>query len=539
MPSFPSRRAALARRAFLPATLLQLAACDGDSPLASTPAAPPVAASVASLSAGRPDVIPGQYIVVFRDSVSDAPGLARRLTAAHGGELKFTYAAALKGFAARLPDQAVAALERNPRVAYLEADRVVQTAGVQSPVPNWGLDRIDQASLPLNGAYAYANVGAGVNIYIIDSGIHTSHQEFEGRAFGAYSAINDGHGTDDCYYHGTNIASIAGGRTVGVAKGATLWAVRIFDCNGGSSSSALLAGIEWVTRNRRLPAVANMSLHTVFSATINTAVASSIASGVTYAVAAGNKAADACQYSPASLPEAITVAASTETDGQLGVSNFGSCVDLYAPGSNIRSAFISSDDAYVNGSGTSSAAPHVAGTAALVLSANPGASPVQVAQLIRQSAIAGVLTGLGPGSPNLLLSVSAAGAVADVPPPADTAITPPSDTAPASPEPTPPPADTTVTEPPPTADAPPTASFTSKCQAARSKCGFDGRASADDRGITTYTWSFGDGSAPVTATTPNQLYTYRAAGTYVVHLKVTDTAGQESTASRTVSVKRL
>jgi len=566
MPTHPRHRAADARSAstirlaphhppiiiLLGLALgLVLTACADESvpagPRASDARMAAAARPAAGAAAGAPDgVIPGEYIVTFQDSVKDVPGLAKRTVAEAGGTMRFEYTAAVRGFAARLPDQAAAALAHNPQVASIEQDRTVHAAGggMQSPVPNWGLDRIDQTSLPLSGTFAYPSTGAGVNIYIIDSGIRTSHQEFGGRAVGAFTAIYDGRGTDDCYFHGTAVASTAGGQTVGVAKGATLWAVRMFDCNGSGTASGLLAAVDWVTKNRRLPAVANMSLNTANSPALNSAVANSIAAGVTYVVAAGNRATDACQYSPGNLPASITVAGSTRADGQLGVSNFGSCVDLYAPGESIEQAFIiNGDAAYGNGSGTSAATPHVAGVAALVLAANPSATPSEVAQLIKQRATPNVLSGIGPGSPNLLLSVSAAGPVGDVPPPpppppADTATPPPSDTNPTSPEPTPP-ADTTVTEPPPTADAPPTAAFTSKCQAARSKCGFDGRGSGDDKGIASFTWTFGDGSAPVTVTTPNLLYTYQSTGTYVVTLKVTDTAGQESTATRTVSVKRL
>ena len=401
-------------------------------------------------------------------------------------------------------------------------------------MPNWGLDRIDQTSLPLNGTFNYPNTGAGVNIYIIDSGIHASHQEFGGRVVSGYTAINDGHGTDDCYFHGTAVASTAGGATVGVAKGATLWAVRMFDCNGSGSASALLSAVDWVTQNRRLPAVANMSLNTANSPALNTAVANSIASGVTYVVAAGNRAVDACQYSPGNLPASITVAGSTKLDGQLGVSNFGSCVDLYAPGESIAQAYIiNGDAAYGNGSGTSAATPHVAGVAALVLAARPGATPAEVTQAIKQSATPGVLSGLGAGSPNLLLNVAAAGTVvtAPPPPPADTATTPPpSDTT--TP---PPPTDTTTTS---SIDRPPTASFTASCKAARSRCTLDASGSSDDRGIASFQWSFGDGSAQVSAG-PNISYTYAAVGTYTLTVRVTDTAGQSATSTRTITVKRL
>ena len=550
MPTDPSRRSARARTTAAQqfplhsphialALGLALAACEPDRPVSPQSSdAPRRTASVTSESArgASGDVILDEYIIVFRDSVKDVPGRTRQLAAAHGATVRFTYTSALKGFAARLPAAAVDALSRNPNVQSVESDQVVRVAGTQSPVSNWGLDRIDQASLPLDGTYSYPNAGAGVNIYIIDSGIRASHREFGGRVVSGFTAINDGRGTDDCYFHGTAVASTAGGLTVGVAKGATLWAVRMFDCNGSGSASALLSAVDWVTQNRRLPAVANMSLNTANSPALNTAVANSIAAGVTYVVAAGNRAVDACQYSPGNLPASITVAASTKLDGQLGVSNFGSCVDLYAPGESIEQAYIiNGDAAYGNGSGTSAATPHVAGVAALILAANPGATPSQVAQMIKQSATPNVLSGLGPGSPNLLLNVAAAGA----PPASPPVPLPPSDTATPPP---PPPADTTVTSPsspPPAVDQPPVASFTLKCQASRSKCGFNGGTSADDKGIASYTWMFGDGSAPITVTTPDVLYAYPKTGTFTATLRVTDSAGQSSATSQAVRIRRM
>ena len=533
MPSFPSRRAALVRRAILPATLLQLAACDGDSPLASTPAAPPVAASVASLAAGRPDVIPGQYIVVFRDSVSDAPGLARRLTAAHGGELKFTYAAALKGFAARLPDQAVAALERNPRVAYVEPDAVARAEGVQAAPGSWGLDRIDQRSLPLDHSYGYASTGAGVSVYILDTGIRASHVEFGGRVSGGFTAINDGRGTDDCDGHGTHVAGIVGGTAYGVAKAVTLYSVRVLDCTGSGSNSGIIAGIDWVTQNRVLPTVANMSMTGSKSSTVNSAVQNSIKAGVVYTIAAGNSGADACNYSPASTPEALTVGASWNGDGRSGYSNFGPCLDLFAPGSAIRSANHLDDTSSVIRGGTSMAAPHAAGVAALYLSANPTASPAQVASAIVRAATPNVLSDVPSGTPNLLLHSSFAGG-APPPPPDSTVATPPTDTATTPP----PPIEETPAPPPPAIDTPPVVSLTSSCS--RGRCRFDASGSSDDHGIASFSWSFGDDSAAMTGSTLAKVtHTYSSASRYSVTVTVTDTAGQQTTKTLEVTVRKV
>ena len=484
-------------------------------PSSAPPAAPLSSAAREPLgNAGR--VIPGQYIVVFTDDVHDAPGLARRMVAEHGGELTFSYTSAIKGFAARLPERALEALRRNPHVAAVEVDVAVAPDGTQLAPRSWGLDRIDQTALPLDQTYTTPNDGAGVNIYIIDSGIRPSHQEFGGRVRSGFTAINDGNGTNDCYFHGTHVAGIAAGGTIGVAKGATLWAVRVFDCSGSATSSGVIAAVDWVTRNHVRPAVANMSLSGPVSSALNTAVANSIAAGVVYTVSAGNAAVDACRYSPASLPAALTVGAVSSADAQTSVSNWGSCLDLYAPGQNIISASLSGDANYSSGSGTSAAAPHAAGVAALILAGTPDATPAQVAERIVGHATTNVLSGLGVGSPNRLLHVGAAGAAA--PPP---------------PAPQPPP------EPAPVTDQPPTAGVSGSCPGARVKCSFDGSGSSDDLGIVSYTWSFGDGSAPVTTGSSKTAYTYQSTGTYTVTLTVRDGVGQSASASRTVRVKKL
>jgi subtilisin family serine protease len=348
------------------------------------------------------DVIPGQYIVRFRDDVQDAPGLARELVALSGGELGFTYTAAIKGFSAQLPVQAVEALRHNPNVAYVEPDQMVQLFGTQ-PLPPWGLDRVDQRTLPLDATYAYTEMGAGVNVYIIDTGIRTTHVEFGGRAVGAFTSLKGKSTTDDCHGHGTHVAGTVGGATYGVAKAVSLYAVRVLDCTGNGSWSDVIAGIDWVTANHRSPAVANMSLGGAYMQSANDAVAASIAAGVTYAIAAGNSAVDACTYSPASAPSALTVAASGTTDYQARYSNFGPCVDLYAPGNYILSTWNTSDTASYTLSGTSMASPHVAGAAALYLGAHLSATPAEVTQALVTNATSNVLKDLGIGSPNLLV----------------------------------------------------------------------------------------------------------------------------------------
>jgi aqualysin 1 len=443
-------------------------------------------------------------IVVFKSSVQDPPGLANQLINAHGGRLRFTYSHAIKGFAADLPVAAEEALLNNPNVAFVEPDLRVQADDVEFS-PTWGLDRIDQRTLPLDASYTYTTIGAGVHVYILDSGIRTSHVEFGGRAFGAYTAINDGHGTSDCTGHGTHVAGTVGARTYGVAKGATLYSVRVLDCTNWGTWSQIIAGIDWVTQNRVLPAVANMSIEGTASSAVNQAVQSSINAGVTYAVAAGNKSSDACTYSPASAPQALTVGATGSTDAMTVFSNFGTCVDLFAPGVSILSTYFTSDTATQLKSGTSMSTPHVTGAAALYLEAHPSASPAEVSQAITGSATSGILLGLGAGSANLLLYSGVTGG--GQPPP-----------------------------PPPTVDQPPFASFVSSCP--KGQCAFDASGSTDDHGIVSYSWNFGDGSAPVTVTSPSTTHSYLARGEYTVTLTVNDGVGQTGETQRIVRIRR-
>jgi subtilisin family serine protease len=394
---------------------LALAAGCSDAPSAPVSLARPSAAVAGG--EGQPERIAGQYIVVFRDDVRDAPGLARQLVAAHGGTLRFTYQHALRGFAAALPDAAVAALQSNPNVERVAPDVLVHAAATQTRA-TWGLDRIDQRALPLSKTYTYTETGAGVRVYILDSGIRFDHAEFASasgsRAVPGYDAMSDGRNGADCNGHGTHVAGTVGGTTYGVAKGVTLVSVRVLGCDGSGPNSGVAAGIDWITADvaarsqaARQPAVVNVSLLDPATDILDIPVRNSIASGITFAVAAGNGGffggVNACDYSPARVPEAITVSATTSSDARASYANYGSCVDLFAPGSSISSADYNSRTRITVKSGTSMAAPHVAGAAALYLERNRAASAQDVAAAVLASATSGTVTNAGSGSPNRLV----------------------------------------------------------------------------------------------------------------------------------------
>ena len=346
----------------------------------------------------------GSYIVVLKSGVAAAgvKAAADRLTKLHGGQLTATYQHALKGFSVQLGERAAEALSRHPLVEYVEDDAVVELASTQTSAP-WGLDRIDQRDLPLSDTYTYANSGAGAHVYVIDSGIRTTHEEFGGRASVAFDNVGDNGNGEDCFGHGTHVAGVVGGETYGVAKGAELHAVRVFSCTNASTLTKVIEGVDFVTSDHLSPAVAVLSVSTGGSTSLDTAVGNSVAAGVTYVVAAGNLNVDAGTKSPGRVVEAITVGATDGTDTRASFSNYGSALDLFAPGVDVPTADWFSDSSTITQSGTSLAAAHVAGVAARYLSGNPQETPAEVSASLTGNATAGAVINPGTDSPNLLL----------------------------------------------------------------------------------------------------------------------------------------
>ena len=351
--------------------------------------------------------IENSYIVVLDDAVVGETGrnsiasyIASDMAGAYKGKLKHIYQNALNGFSVEMSEADAERLSEDFRVKFVEEDGVV-TADVTQNNPPWGLDRIDQRNRPLSATYTYNWTGSGVRAYVIDTGIRTSHTQFGGRASNVFDAFG-GSGAD-CNGHGTHVSGTIGGSTYGVAKSALLRGVRVLDCNGSGSNSGVIAGVDWVRNNHIAPAVANMSLGGGVSSALDTAVNNLSNAGVTIAVAAGNSNANACNSSPARAANAITVGSTTTTDARSSFSNFGTCLDLFAPGSGILSAWFSSNTATATLSGTSMASPHVAGVAALYKQANPSASSTTIRNAIVNNATTNVVTNAGTGSPNRLL----------------------------------------------------------------------------------------------------------------------------------------
>jgi subtilisin family serine protease len=451
------------------------------------PVAPrPTPTSAPSTSRGA--AIEGRYIVLFR-SGTDVDRESSRIAAATGGKVTHRYHAAVRGMAIQLPAAAAAALANVPSVALVEQDQVMTASTIQTGA-TWGLDRIDQRNLPLSTSYTYNSTGAGVTAYIIDTGILFSHSEFGGRATTGVDEITPGGNAADCNGHGTHVSGTVGGSTYGVAKGVNLVAVRVLDCGGSGPNTGVIAGVDWVTAQHQAdptkPAVANMSLGGGASSALDQAIANSVASGVTYGVAAGNGnilgiAQNACNYSPSREPSAITVSATDKTDTKASWANYGTCVDIFAPGVGITSSWFDGGTNTI--SGTSMATPHVVGAAALYLQANPAATPAQVASALTSNATSSVVKSPGTGSPNKLLYAGFIGGGS-------------------------------------TGTAP-VASFSASCT--NLACNFDASGSTALSGAT-YAWAFGDGSS-ASGTSKTASHTYASANTYTIVLTVTDANG--------------
>lgn len=474
------------RKSVVPIAVLALAAACSDV------SSPPQARRVVQHPGGVAPIyakaggIPGQYIVVLKDDVDDQNSAEGQLVGQNGGTLTYSYRHALKGFAARLSTDAVARVARDPRVRYIEQDQPVHAIVTQTPA-TWGLDRIDQRALPLNNSYIYNADGTGVTVYIIDTGIRFDHVEFGGRAVTGVDEVTPGGTAADCNGHGTHVAGTVGGTTYGVAKKVKLVAVRVLDCSGSGTFSGVTAGVDWVTgqkqANPTVPMAANMSLGGGATQALDDAVARSTAAGVVHVVAAGNSSADACTQSPARAPSAITVGATDDTDTRASFSNYGTCLDIFAPGVNITSAWYTTATATNTISGTSMASPHTAGAAALYLQTNPSASVATVTSALTTNATAGAVIDPGPGSPNLLLYTGFISA----------------------------------------APQPPVADFTFTCNLL--SCSFDGSPSTAQP-TATYTWAWGDATPNGSGKTAT--HSYATSGTYNVTLTVTDAIGTSS-----------
>lgn len=458
------------------------------------------------------DIIQNQYIVTLVPNITEQLGLNSLTTAIQtllagigGGEVLYTYDNALLGMTVRLTNLQASLLGILPGVISVEPDRVVTTVAVQNNA-TWGLDRVDQPALPLDSSFQYPdNGGRDVNIYVVDTGVRTTHQEFTGRIVPGRNFVADGalsflfggsvdpENYEDCNGHGSHVAGTAAGSTYGVAKQANVVPVRVLNCNGSGSTSAVIAGIDWVAGNHQKPAVANMSLGGFTSTALDTAVSNAVAAGVTMVVAAGNDNTDACNGSPNRVPEALTVGATTRDDARSSFSNYGACVDLFAPGSDITSAWYQSDTQTNSIAGTSMAAPHAAGAAALYLAANPSATPDAVNLALVNDTATGAISNAGNQSPNRLLQITQQDGSG--------------------------------------VDRLPTAAFTADCQG--TVCQLDASGSSDDVAVAAWDWTLGDGNV---ASGEQISHDYGVNGEFTVTLTVTDTANQTGSTDETLSV---
>ena len=487
------------RRGFLAlaGALACLTACEPGTSSLETDQASGVSAPMFAAASQPP--LPGRFVVVLAPR-SDPAEIAR----AHGVAPQFVYRSALTGFAGTISDAARAGLLRDARVSRIEPDRPFSAdGGVEAGAP-WGLDRIDQRT-SRDGDYTYGATGRGVTVYILDSGIRFSHTDFGGRAVPGFDALG-GDGSD-CFGHGTHVAGTVGGTTYGVAKEVRLVSVRVLDCRGAGSTSTVLAGLDWIMANAARPAAVNISLGGGPDGIVDDAVRQVVAAGIPAGIAAGNADDDACFYSPARVTEAMTIGASDSTDVAASFSNFGSCVDWYAPGVGIRSDGLTDDQASKVMSGTSMAAPHTTGAAALYLELHPAATAQEVASALASTATAGAITGVGSlkgGSSrgDLLYTGAFAGSGPDTPPPAG--------------------------------NQSPVVRFTASCS--RLACGFTDGSTDPDGAIVQRRWTYGDGSASVDALQAGSNHTFPASGVYLVSLTVSDSAGASASTSQQVGV---
>lgn len=353
----------------------------------------PIQANAAAPEAA-PDNAAQQYIVTLAPGANAASAIARHQVAP-----THRFEHVLNGFAAPLSGRQLDALRSDPSVTMIEADGVATIVGTQQNPPSWGLDRIDQRSLPLDDQYTFTTTAANVHAYIIDTGIDASHPDFEGRATQVVSTVNGPN--KDCHGHGTHVAGTVGSQSYGVAKDVNLYGVKVLNCSGSGSWSSVIAGMDWVAENHTKPAVANLSLGGGFNASVNDALNNLANSGVFVASAAGNENGDACDFSPASAENSTTVMASASNDGRASFSNFGSCAHLYAPGVEIVSTVLRGRTATY--SGTSMASPHVAGVAALYKATFGDADYKTIRTWLTDNATAGAISGNPSGTPNLLL----------------------------------------------------------------------------------------------------------------------------------------
>jgi subtilisin family serine protease len=403
-----------ARRLAIRLTAVASAATATLGGLAGTAVAAPSAPAVGTISgAGAEGAIPGSYIVVLKPGTPAADlvtATSRELVRKYGGTVAGNYLSTVRGFHLQATAGEAARLAADPSVAFVEQDAMVDGKALPAPAASitqskklaWGLDRLDQRSLPLSKSYTYKSASA-ITAYVIDTGIRTSHKEFGGRATSGWDFVDGDATANDCHGHGTHVAGTIGGATYGVAKDVKLIGLRVLGCDGSGSFSDFIAAVDWVTSHAQLPAVANMSLGGPRSKALDAAVKRSIDKGVTYAIAAGNEDQNGCKSSPAATPDAITVGAVDSADRRADFSNWGTCLDIFAPGVNILSSAKGSDTATQKMSGTSMAAPHVAGAAALVLAAHPDWTPRQVRDDLVANAGINLVKDPGKGSPNRLL----------------------------------------------------------------------------------------------------------------------------------------